>query len=317
MVGRRAGLAGLGLAVDRLWGEPPAPVHPVAAFGRAMTWLEGVLWADRRSAGCPYVAAGVGGAVLLGRLVERLVGRGTALSIAVGLCSASHALAGAARSVARALEQGDLEGARRALPALVGRDVAELDEAAVARAVIESLAENLSDAVVATLWWGLVAGAPGVLGHRAANTLDAMVGHRCPRYRRFGWAAARLDDLAGWVPARLTALLVVLAHPGRAGSVIRIWRGSARAHPSPNAGVAEGAFAAALGLKLGGPTRYRGREEMRPALGDGRLPEASDITRALGLFGRVLTIMQLGLFGLWLGSQVRAVRRPDARGAGR
>jgi adenosylcobinamide-phosphate synthase len=317
MVGRRAGPVGLGLAFDRLWGEPPAPVHPVAVFGRAMTWLEGVLWADRRSAGCRYVATGVGGAVLLGRLVERLVGRGGALSIAVGLCSASQALASAARTVARALEQGDLEGARSALPALVGRDVAELDEAAVARAVIESLAENLSDAVVATLWWGLVAGAPGVLGHRAANTLDAMVGHRCPRYRRFGWAAARLDDVAGWVPARLTALLVVLAHPCRVGGVIRIWRGPARAHPSPNAGVAEGAFAAALDLRLGGPTRYRGQDEMRPALGDGRSPGPADITRALRLFRRVLTIVQLGLFGLWLGSQARAARRPDADGARR
>ncbi len=319
MVGGRAGPVALGLAVDRLLGEPPAQLHPVAAFGRAMSRLEGVLWADRRSAGCGYVAIGVGGALLCGALAQRVLGRRSALSVAVALCSAARALAAEAATVEQALLDGDLEAARRALPALVGRDVAGLDEHGVARAVIESLAENLSDAVVGTVWWALVAGAPGALGHRAANTLDAMVGHRCPRYRRFGWGAARLDDAVGWVPARLSALLVGVAKPSRAGAVWRVWHGEATAHPSPNAGVAEGAFAAALGVSLGGPTSYGGREDPRPVLGDGGPPGPPDVRRALDLFARAVTVLQLGVAGLWLGSRVLLRRRrPTGRsGVGR
>jgi adenosylcobinamide-phosphate synthase len=166
------------------------------------------------------------------------------------------------------------------LPALVGRDVNRLDAAEISRAVVESVAENTVDAIVAPVFWAAVAGAPGVLAYRAVNTLDSMVGHRSPRYARFGWASARADDVAAWVPARLTALLVAAVRPA---SAVRVWgavRTQAPAHPSPNAGVAEASFAAALGLRLGGRNYYGQRIEVRPALGDGRPAEVRDVERA-------------------------------------
>ncbi|MDT4943250.1 MAG: adenosylcobinamide-phosphate synthase, partial [Pseudonocardiales bacterium] len=153
----------------------------------------------------------------------------------------------------------------------------------VARAVVESVAENTCDAVVAPLFWGAVAGVPGLLGYRAVNTLDAMVGHRSPRHGRFGWAAARLDDLANVVPARLTAGLVALAAPavgGDARGALRVAARDGRNHPSPNSGVSEAAFAGALGLRLGGRNAYRNRVEHRPELGDGAPPTVADIGRA-------------------------------------
>src|SRR5262249_21653299 len=147
---------------------------------------------------------------------------------------------------------------------------------------IESVAENTVDAVVAPLLWAAAAGAPGVLGHRAVNTLDAMVGHRSPRYDHFGTAAARLDDALNWPAARLTAALAVVLGDDARGAV-RAWRRDAPAHPSPNAGRAEAAFAGALGLRLGGPLAYAGREEARPYLGDGRAPGPEDVRRAVRL----------------------------------
>ena len=132
-------------------------------------------------------------------------------------------------------------------------------------------------------FWAAVAGAPGAFGYRAANTLDSMVGHRSERYRNYGWASARLDDVVGWVPARLTALLVALVRPRAAASVWTAVRAHAPAHPSPNAGVAEAAFAAALGLRLGGTNRYGERVEERASLGTGALPNQADIGRAVRL----------------------------------
>jgi adenosylcobinamide-phosphate synthase len=156
----------------------------------------------------------------------------------------------------------------------------------LARACVESVAENASDAVVAPLFWGAVAGLPGLLGYRAANTLDAMVGHRSPRYRRFGWAAARLDDVLNWVPARLAGLLTAALGPDLVGS-LRAVRRDARVHPSPNAGVVEAAFAGALGLQFGGVNRYGDEVEDRGRLGSGRPPEPADIARTTALAGRV------------------------------
>lgn len=163
---------------------------------------------------------------------------------------------------------------------LVGRDPSGLTESEVAAAVIESLAENSVDAVVAPVVWGLVAGAPGVLAYRAVNTMDAMVGHRSERFAQFGWAAAQTDDAMNWVPARGFAVLVAVARPATAVRVVRSVRRDAAAHPSPNAGVAETAVAAALGRQLGGTLRYGERVEHRPLLGDGPRPEAADIARA-------------------------------------
>ena len=265
-----------GLAADRLLGEPPAAVHPVVAFGRAMRAVEGVLHRDSRAAGVAHATVGVGLGIAAGRLVR-------SAAVATWLAVAGRALERAALEVAAALDAGDVDRARALLPALVGRDPADLDEKEVARAVVESVAENTVDAVVAPACWALVAGAPGALGYRAVNTLDAMVGHRSPRYERYGWASARLDDLAGWVPARVTAALVAAARPRSAAAVWTAVRTQAPAHPSPNAGVAEAAFAAALGLRLGGQSRYGDRVEIRPPLGTGRPAETADIARAVAL----------------------------------
>jgi adenosylcobinamide-phosphate synthase len=303
-LGARAGAVAVGLALDWALGEPPARIHPVARFGQAMVRAEERWWADRRSAGVRHAALGVLPAGAAGLVAERVAGRAPSLAGGTALTAAGRSLFGACADVARALEAGDVAAARDLLPTLVGRDPQGLDEKEIARAVIESLSENLCDAVVASAFWGVVAGTPGVLAHRAANTLDAMVGHRSARYERFGWAAARLDDLLAWPPARLTALLVVLAEPDRAREVVQAVRLDAPAHPSPNAGVAEAAFAGALGLRLGGSVSYGGRAEVRPTLGTGRPPEPADIRRALVLARRVVARLELllvaaALVGAW------------------
>ena len=278
--GRRSLAVAAGLLLDRVFGEPPAAVHPVADFGRVMLHLERTSWADRRGAGVRYTAIGIALGAGAGAL-----GRSTAGAVA--LTSAGRELRRVAAGIGDQLIAGDLEAARAALPSLVGRDPSELDASGGAAAVIESLAENTVDAVVASAFWGLVAGAPGAGAYRAINTMDAMVGHHSARHERFGWAAARTDDVANLLPARLFALLVAAQVPGRAAEVWRIVRRDAGAHPSPNAGVAEAAVAAALGRQLGGPLRYGERLEERPRLGDGPRPGATDVVRARELVDRV------------------------------
>jgi len=280
--------AGFGLLVDRALGEPPVSPHPLAVFGTAMAGVEDAVYADNRVAGAVHTAIGVGVGVGAGTVL-----RSTAAS--TYLAVAGRALHDAAADVAEPLAVGDLERARARLPALVGRDPSTLDEGAIARAVVESVAENTTDAVVAPVWWALAAGAPGALGYRAVNTLDAMVGYRSARYERYGWASARLDDAANWLPGRLTALLVMAARPARAGDVWRTVRRDARHHPSPNAGVAEAAFAAALGLTLGGTNRYGDRVEERGELGDGRPAEVGDIAAAVRLADDVAQLLAAGL----------------------
>jgi adenosylcobinamide-phosphate synthase len=191
-----------------------------------------------------------------------------------------------------ALETGDVEVARRRLPHLCGRDPSALDAKELARATVESIAENTSDAAVAPLFWGAALGVPGLLAYRAVNTLDAMVGHRSPRYLRFGRVSARLDDVANWAPARLTGLLTVACAPLVGGSpraAHAILRRDGAAHPSPNAGRCEAAFAGALGVRLGGVNVYGNRVEHRPELGDGRAAEPADIRRAVRL-SRAVTV---------------------------
>jgi adenosylcobinamide-phosphate synthase len=192
--------------------------------------------------------------------------------------------------IADQLAAGDLDSARTQVRNLVGRDTRELGPDQIARATVESVAENTADAVVAPLLWGAAAGVPGLLGYRAVNTLDAMVGHRSPRYAEFGWAAARLDDAANVVPARVAGLLAALAAPLVGGSPAAAWRvmrDDAGQHPSPNAGVVEAAFAGALGVRLGGRNVYEGRVEERGVLGTGRAVEVGDIARANRLGGAV------------------------------
>jgi adenosylcobinamide-phosphate synthase len=267
-----------GIALDRLLGEPPVPGpwHPVAAFGTAMAALETRLYDDRRAPGAALAAAGAGTAALAGVAVP-------SATAAAYVSTSGRALHAAALDVVAALEGGDVDGARTALTHLVGRDPHGLDPAGIARAVVESVAENTTDAVVAPALWTAAGGAVGAFVHRAADTLDSMVGYRDDRYRRFGMAAARLDDALAWVPARATAALVALARPARATDVARTVRSDAAAHPSPNAGVAEAAFAAALGLRLGGVNRYGGVVETRAALGRGRPPAPADIPAAVAL----------------------------------
>lgn len=268
--------AAAGVMADRLLGEPPVAAHPVAGFGAVMRRVETRLYRDTRQAGAAHAAVGVALAIAAGAAV----GSGVA---AAYVAVAGRALSCAAVDVADALARGDVASARAQLPTLVGRDPWRLDEPEIARAVVESVAENTVDAVVAPALWAAAAGAPGVFGYRAVNTLDAMVGHRSRRYARFGWASARLDDAAGLIPARVTAVLVAAVRPGAASRVARAVRRDATTHPSPNAGIAEAAFAAALGLQLGGTNRYRGRVEHRPALGDGRTPRPGDIHAAVRL----------------------------------
>ena len=285
--GLAAGLLA-GVLLDRALGDPRSG-HPVAAFGRAAAEFERRTWGDSRARGVVFAGACVSGAVGLGMVAESSRGRA---AYPVLVAAATWAVLGGetlrreALAVDELLAAGDLAAARRRVSHLVGRDPSGLDESGVARAAVESVAENSSDAVVAPLLWGAVAGVPGLLGYRAVNTLDAMVGHRSVRYRNFGWASARLDDLANLAPARLTAVIVALVS-GRPGEVRRTVGRDARRHPSPNSGWCEAAFAGALGLRLGGVNVYGGRAEERPALGDGEPPRPADPSRAAALSRRV------------------------------
>lgn len=281
----RAAALSLALVADRALGEPPATLHPVARFGQAMEGMERRVWADRRGTGVLYAAAGVGSAAAVGFVVSR--GNHGLRVVTLAGCTyvavAGRALREAAADVAGALDAGDLPAARGLLRGLVGRETTRLDETEVVRAAVESVAENTVDAVTAPLLWAAAAGAPGVLAYRAVNTLDAMVGHRSPRYQRFGWASARADDAANWLPARLTAAAVAAVRPRRAAAVLQAVRRQAPAHPSPNAGVVEAAFAAALGITLGGVNDYGGRVEARPLLGAGVAPSRRHIDEACRL----------------------------------
>ncbi|GAA4209110.1 cobalamin biosynthesis protein [Actinocatenispora rupis] len=284
-----AGLA-VGAALDALLGDPRR-LHPVAAFGTLANRLEHRLYQPNRPAGIGFVAAAVGLPVAAAAAVtlatrDRPVARAAAVAVTTWTVLGGTSLRREARLLGSALAEGDLAAARDRLPHLCGRDPAALDEAGIARATVESVAENTSDAVVAPLCWGALAGLPGLVGYRAVNTLDAMVGHRSPRYERFGWAAARLDDLANLVPSRLSAVLTVALAPtagGGRGAALGTWLRHGHRHPSPNAGQCEAAMAGALGVRLGGRNVYAGRVEDRPVLGTGRAPTVEDVSRAATL----------------------------------
>lgn len=295
-----------GLLGDLLLGDPRRG-HPVAAFGRAAAAVERALWRDHRGWGALHTAVCAGGAAGAALLATRAVRRRPAASVAL-TAAATWAVVGGtslgreARAIGAALEAGDVEAARARLPHLCGRDPQSLDAPGIARAVVESVAENTSDAVVGALVWGALAGVPGLVAFRAVNTLDAMVGHRSPRHLRYGWASARLDDVAGWPGARLTAALAVAAG-GAPRAATRAWRADASQHPSPNAGPVEASFAGALGVRLGGTLSYGGRVEHRPVLnGGGRAVEVVDIERAVRLSRRV------GWLALGVAIAVRKVR---------
>ncbi len=253
------------------------------------------MWRDDRAAGARYAALLTAAPAALGLLPRRLPAPALAAvtALAAWTVLGSRSLTAEADAVAACLRRGDLPAAREQLTHLVGRRTDTLDEAEIARAVVESLAENTSDAVVAPLLWGALAGVPGLLGYRAVNTLDAMVGHHSSRYENFGWAAARADDVANYLPARLTALLtaaVARAAGGSGRAALATALADGGHHPSPNAGVAEAAFAGALGLRLGGRNDYGSHAEDRPVLGGGgRAPQPDDIARAARL-SRAVTL---------------------------
>lgn len=310
-----------GWLADEAAGDPRR-AHPVAWHGRLATILERRLrvdghhdgWrGDRRGAGLAYVVVLVAlPAAVAGFAQRRLRSAGPTprggqerahraafalLAVATWLAVGGRSLRREATAVAAAVADGRVEDARARLLALCGRDPSALDEQGLCRAAIESVAENTADAVVAPLLAGAVAGLPGVVAYRCANTLDAMVGYRTPGYERFGWAAARLDDGLGWLPARLTAVLVVLVAPAVGGAprqVLATWRRDGRRHPSPNAGVCEAAVAGALGVRLGGENHYGEIAETRGPQGDGPPPTPVDVqaavalSRAVGLSAAVL-----------------------------
>lgn len=280
----------VGSVADRVLGDP-ARNHPVAGFGRTARTLERALWRPRRRSGIAFTLALVGGSAAGAALVDaRLRPRPLARTVFVAALAwtalGGRSLRRAALRIADAVRRDDLDQARRLAPALVGRDPQALDGAELCRATVESVAENTADAVVGPLFWGAIAGPAGIVGYRAANTLDAMVGHRNERYEQFGWAAARSDDALTWPAARLAALLAVLLSPLAGGDAAQAWRVLRRdggAHPSPNAGRLEAAFAGAFGVRLGGHNRYDDRLEERPAIGDGPAPDPETITRAVQL----------------------------------
>ena len=313
---RPAGLL-LGYAADLTVGDPRR-WHPVAGFGTAAQWLENRLYADRAAAGAAHVLLAVG-AVLAGGVAvdrwsrDRPVLRTLLTAAGTWAVLGGRSLRAEAAAVDRHLLRGDLPAAREQITHLVGRDPAALDAAGIARACVESVAENTSDAVVGPLFWGSVGGLPGLLGYRAINTLDAMVGHRNPRYRRFGWAAARLDDVVNLLPSRMTALVVILLAPGFGGTpgrTMAVVKRDARQHPSPNAGPVEAAFAGALGVQLGGVNTYGDTIEDRGTLGNGPPPQPADIARAARLSaatGAVATGLAVAV------ATVRALRSPAPR----
>ncbi|MFF6998707.1 cobalamin biosynthesis protein [Streptomyces sp. NPDC008313] len=310
-----------GLLGDLLLGDPRRG-HPVAAFGRAAGAVERALWRDHRGWGALHTLVCAGGAVGAAAVAARRARRSPAASVALTAAATwsvvgGTSLAREATAIGDALTAGRVDAARERLPHLCGRDPQALDADGIARAVVESVAENTSDAVVGALVWGAVAGVPGLAGFRAVNTLDAMVGHKSARYRRYGWASARLDDVAGWPGARLTAALAVLAGDDPRGAV-RAWRADASRHPSPNAGPVEAAFAGALGVRLGGTLSYGGRVEHRPVLnGGGRPVEAKDIERAVRLSRRVgLLALGASVAGRLLAGSGRAPGRGPGKRRG-
>lgn len=274
----------MALLLDRVLGEPRR-FHPLAGFGRLATWLEAGLNPGARGQrwhGAAAMVLLVAPGVALAGWLQQQAAVGAVFSVvvlyaAVGLKSLHQH----AEPVAAALARSDLDGARVGVSMMVSRDTSALDAEGVARATVESVLENGNDAVFGALFWFLVAGAAGALGYRLVNTLDAMWGYKTPRYLQFGWAAARLDDVLNFIPARLTALSYALL--GRTRSALACWRTQAAAWDSPNAGPVMAAGAGALGVRLGGAAVYHERTEVRPPLGQGAAPQGADIARALRL----------------------------------
>ncbi len=278
---------------DRLHARVP---HPVVWLGKAIGWLDKT-WnkptasdQQRKLLGVATLVIVAGGAGLIGLAIN--------LSLPLILVAVIGALGLASRSlydhvaaVLKALHADDLPAARLAVGRIVGRDTAELDEPGVATAALESLAESFSDGVIAPLFWFLIAGLGGLFAYKAVNTADSMIGHMEPRWRAFGWAAAKTDDVMNWIPARLTGGLIVLVGMRGFGVMLR----DAPRHASPNAGWPEAAMAGALGVQVGGPVHYDGVMTDRPTFGDGHPPTAAVLAQGLALYVRCLGVIAAAL----------------------
>jgi adenosylcobinamide-phosphate synthase len=304
----------LGLVIDGVLGWPNGLYarigHPVTWLGRLIAALDrgwnrdGESFATRRVAGVAVALAVIALASVSAFAVQTAIGPGWRRILLVGILAwpfvALRSLHEHVTAVAKPLQAGDMDGARRAVSMIVGRDPTKLDEAGIARAAIESLAENTSDGVVAPIVWGVLFGLPGIAGYKAINTLDSMIGHRDARHEAFGWAAARIDDIANLVPARLTGLLFALVSTRVAAALACMWR-DARHHRSINAGWPEAALAGSLGVRLCGPRVYHGELAKEPWLNENaRDPASSDVAlalklyvRAMGLFAALLLILAL------------------------
>lgn len=294
-----AGQVAIAYFLDLLLGDPARITHPVTVMGRVISGLERIFRPfchtarSERLAGTVLAVAVTGGAYAATAVALRLAGwlhpyLGIALSAwLISTTIAVRGLAEAAMEISRWLGRGDLKEARRALARVVGRDTESLEEPEIVRGAVETVAENTTDGVVAPLFYALLGGAPLAMAYRAINTLDSMVGYRDERYLHLGWASARLDDLANYLPARVTGLLLVAAAAllgldwNRAW---RTWRSDAARHPSPNSGIPEAVMAGALGVRLGGLNYYRGKPSFRAYLGTPEKPlEPPIIKDAVGL----------------------------------
>lgn len=301
------------LAVDATLGWPAVLFrrigHPVAWCGVLISWLD-THWNHGSSSARRL--AGVAAALLViltcaglaGMLKTALPG-GWAGVILTGLLAwplvAARSLHEHVTAVALPLARNDISTARQAVSQIVGRDPATLDGVGIARAALESLAENSSDGVIAPLFWGALFGLPGIAAYKAINTLDSMIGHRNPRFLAFGWAAARIDDIVNLIPARLTAALFALAAPAGMKQAFATMKRDARHHRSPNGGWPEAAMAGALGLRLSGPRVYGTAMSQDPWINAaGRDPDAEAINAALALYRRMLLLAAVALAVAWL-----------------
>ena len=293
---RSAGLLAA-VALDALLGDP-ARLHPVAGFGRAAAAVERVSYRPTRAAGAVHaallVAVPTAGAARAGGRAPDSTRRALTVAACAWAALGGRSLRRTALRMADLVDAGDLPAARTLARSLVARRTAALDGPELVRAALESLAENTADAEAGTLLWTAVAGAPGGVAHRAANTLDAMVGYRDARYGAFGWAAARTDDLLGWPAARACAAATVAAAALTGEDPMnawRVWRRDGARHPSPNAGRVEAAFAGALHVTLGGANDYGGTVEQRPLLGDGPAPDTAALRRAVRLSAATTAVL--------------------------
>lgn len=307
-----AGAMAVAMLLDAICGWPDwlyARVgHPVTWIGKLIKLLD-VAWnrsldrpATRRVAGTAAATIVIALCAFVGWLVQSALPTDWTGMCLVGVLAwplvAMRSLKDHVEAVAKPMEANDVDGARAAVSLIVGRDPRSLDQSAIVRAAIESLAENTSDGVLAPLFFGALFGLPGIFGYKAVNTLDSMIGHRSERHLWFGWAAARIDDVANSVPARLTGIIFALVSPAPVQALSCMWRDASR-HRSINAGWPEAAMAGALGVRLSGPRSYEGHVTDEPWLNQGASdPTAGDIRRGLHLYVRAMMLVALLLLAL-------------------